>query len=297
MDGARYAEAADLNGLRATILSRFPDLEGASFSLLTAGWDHLAVDAEDRFIFRFPRNAGAAAGLAREARILEIVRPEVAMPVPDLSLHAGPPPFSRHAKLPGEHLLSEQYSRLSAKDRHSLAADLARFFHELHQVDFEPLRAAGVGAIADWLPADEIIRRVEPVLPPRIMRYADRVLTAWRELPEDPCGVTFGFFDGHGWNMAFDHRRNRLNGIYDFGDAGFGALHQEFIYSNFISADLTDLVVEAYEDLSGLDLDRARIALLTGVHRLSELAGSVHDPDWLPVLVGYVESWAASHPD
>ena len=44
-------------------------------------------------------------------------------------------------------------------------------------------------------------------------------------MPPDPLGTVYGFFDGHGWNMAFDHARGRLNGIFDFGDSGFGPLH------------------------------------------------------------------------
>src|SRR5919106_64050 len=62
-----------------------------------------------------------------------------------------------------------------------------------------------------------------------------------------PYGTTYGFFDGHGWNMAFDHTTNRLNGVYDFADSGFGPLHQEFIYTNLIARDLTARIVAEYE--------------------------------------------------
>lgn len=73
----------------------------------------------------------------------------------------------------------------------------------------------------------------------------------YAKLPADPLGSIFGFFDGHGWNMAFDSEAGRLNGVYDFADAGIGPLHQEFIYSAFIDADLTERIVAAYERFSG----------------------------------------------
>ncbi len=42
----------------------------------------------------------------------------------------------------------------------------------------------------------------------------------------------FGYFDGHGWNMAFDHEQGVLNGVYDFADAAIGPRSREFVYSN-----------------------------------------------------------------
>ena len=112
-------------------------------------------------------------------------------------------------------------------------------------------------------------------------------------LPPDPHGNIYGFFDGHGWNMAFNHAQGRLNGIYDFADSGFGPLHQEFIYSNFISPDLTARIISAYEMLTGRRLDRRRIAILTGFHRLSELAELADDPAHVGSMVQNAASCAA----
>lgn len=285
----------DLQKLRTTIVTSVPELENSSFTLLTAGWDYLAVDVDDRLIFRFPRESAAEKSLMREARLLAVIRPGLSLPVPDLSLHAGPPLFSQHTKLPGDHLVTAQYERLPAEARRLLATDLARFYIELHHPGIETLQEAGAGPVHPWLPPEEILRRTREVLPPRLGRYAERAVSVWQDLPPDPYGTTYGFFDGHGWNMAFDHDRERLNGIYDFGDSGFGPLHQEFIYSNFISADLTSRIVVEYEALSGLKLDRERIDLLTGILRLSELAEQVDDSALRPRLIEYVADWAAQH--
>jgi hypothetical protein len=119
---------------------------------------------------------------------------------------------------------------------------------------------------------------------------AERTVAAWQDLPPDPDGTVYGFFDGHGWNMAFDHHRQQLNGIYDFAGSGFGDLHQEFIYTSFIAPDLTARIITAYEALTGRALDRQRIALLTGVHRLAELAD---DPVHLPAMIRHVADWSA----
>lgn len=290
------ATAMSMDPFRAAITAAFPELSSSTFRLLSAGWDSTAVDVDDRLVFKFPRHRAAASRLAREATLLAVIRPAVTMTVPHLILHPGPPLFSRHEKIPGEHLVTAQYDRLPEELLSDLAEQMAVFYAELHGLDRRAMKAAGAGPIEAWLPPDEILARTLPVLPSALRRLAERTVAAWRNLPPDPYGTTYGFFDGHGWNMAFDHTRGRLNGIYDFADSGFGPLHQELVYTSFISPDLTRRIIERYEALTGRALDRRRIALLTGVHRLSELAALADDPAHVPAMVAHVADWAARRP-
>lgn len=278
------------------ITRTFPELSEAKLTLLTEGWDCLAVDADDRLIFRFPRHEAAGKALVTEAGLLAVIRPAVTMPVPELALHRGPPLFSRHVKLKGEHLLTRHYERLPASSRQRLAADMALFYAELHVLDPRRMAAAGAGPIEPWLRPDDILRRASPLLPPELRTYAERTIAAWQALPPDPHGAIYGFFDGHGWNMAFDHDAQRLNGVYDFADSGFGPRHEEFIYANWIAPDLTARIVAEYEALTGLTLDRRRIELLSGVLRLSQLAEHADDPEHAGETAGWVADWAARLP-
>lgn len=282
-----------LQELRAVIIAEFPELANSEFTLLAGGWDSVAIDVGDRLIFKFPRNAEAEKRLATETRLLAVIRPAVTMPVPDLTLHPGPPLFSKHQKLAGGHLLTENYQRLNVASRERLAADLALFYAELHRLDSQVIADAGAGPIKPWLEPDIILRRAWPVLPAELRPFAEGIIEAWRRLQPDPHGITYGFFDGHGWNMAFDHARGRLNGIYDFADSGFGSLHQEPVYSNMISRDLTARIIAEYERLTGRMLDRERIDILTGAMRLSELAEYADDPAHAPLMIENVRNWAA----
>ncbi|WP_135468355.1 phosphotransferase family protein [Crenalkalicoccus roseus] len=290
------APCPTLEALRSVILGAFPELAFSSFALLTEGWDCVAVDVDDRLIFRFPRHQAAERRLAKEAGLLAAIRPAVTMRVPEPILHPGPPLFARHAKIAGEHLLGAQYQALPAASRQRLAADMALFFAELHALDARVMERAGAGPVTPWLPPEAILRRVWPVLPPRLRSYAERTITAWQDLPPDPHGTTYGFFDGHGWNMAFDHTAGRLNGLYDFGGSGFGPLHREFVYPNWIARDLTARIVAEYEALTGRALDGARIALLSGVLRLSELADHAGDAARAPAMLRIVADWAGGRP-
>jgi Phosphotransferase enzyme family len=132
--------------------------------------------------------------------------------------------------------------------------------------------AVGVQPLEPWSSAEAIAAKAMPRLGSILRPTAARILSDYGALGPDPYASVYGFYDGHGWNMAFDHQTRRLNGIYDFADSGIGPLHQEFIYSNFISPDLTARIVAAYESATGLALDRKRIETLTGAHRLWELA-------------------------
>lgn len=286
--------AADLDACRAAILRAFPDLSASSFRILAESWDSTAVEVDGRLIFKFPRHEAAAQRLRKEAALLGLVRPAVPLPVPDLTLVEGPPLFSRHAKIPGDHLLAEHYAGLPEEARRRLAEDLARFHAGLHRLDPGRMAAAGAGPVEDWGGAERIGGKALPALTPELRPAAERLLAAYGRLPPEPHAPVYGFFDGHGWNMAFDHGRQRLNGIYDFADSGIGPLHQEFVYSGFVSPDLTARLVTAYKALTGLALDRRRIAILTGTHRLWELAELADDPEHRPMMVRSFADWLAT---
>ena len=283
-----------ISEFRSLITNMFPELTASVFKLVTKGWDSIAVDVDDTLIFKFPRHHGAERALMKEAALLGVIRPSLSMALPDMHIHDGPPIFSSHTKLQGEHLITEDYDALPQADRQRLGDDLARFYAELHDLDSDRIRAVGVGAIHPWQSPEAVRAKALPLLPPDIRTDAEVIVSDFEALPPDPYGNIYGFFDGHGWNMAFDHAHRRLNGIYDFGDSGFGPLHQEFIYSNFISPDLTARIVSAYEMLTGRRLDRRRIAVLTGFHRLSELAELADNPAYVESKIHSVATWAAA---
>lgn len=281
-----------LEACRAHILEVFPDLAAARFTLLTTGWDSLAVDVDDRLIFKFPRHAAAEQRLVTEASLLRIIRPSVNLAVPDMTIHAGPPLFSSHAKIPGEHLLTEHYRHLDPYAHSHLSGSLALFYSQIHALEPARMTAAGARPIHDWSTPDEVARRIEPLLPEPLKPFAHQTIDAWSRLGPDPLGTTFGYFDGHGWNMAFDHDSNRLDGLYDFADAGIGDVHREFVYSNWIARRLTEHIVTAYEIYTRRRLDRARIETLSGALRLWELSEAVDRPDTIPAHLDILARWA-----
>lgn len=282
-----------LDALREIIVSRFPEHADARFTLLSEGWDSVAIDVDDRLIFKFPRHARGEAALRREAGILSLVRAAVALPVPALELFDSPQTFSRHIKIAGEHLVTAQYDALPPAARHRLGETLGRFYAQLHQIEPAAAEAVGILPAEGWMTADEVERRIAPILPEALKPFAVATLAEWADLTPDPLGTIYGFFDGHGWNMAFDHAAGKLNGIYDFADSGIGPLHREFVYSSFVSPELTERIIGSYEHFTGRHIDRRRVAVLTGAHRLWELAAEADNPAEIPRMLASVEAWAS----
>jgi hypothetical protein len=279
----------DAEALRAIVVGQFPELADAPFRILGAGWDSVALAVGD-LVFKFPRNATAATALRREASLLRQIGPVVSMPVPRMDLCETPTLFSSHLGIAGEHLLTEAYERLGDTQRQALGDALGLFYAQLHAMPVTTMIEAGALPAYQWLDAPTIERQSFPLLDATERAWAGRILSRWVALGPDPYGNIYGYFDGHGWNMAFDHEHGRLNGLYDFADSGIGPLHQEFLYSSFISADLTARIVDAYERHAGRLLDRERIAVLTGVHRLWELAAAETADDATEMLLS-VRAW------
>jgi aminoglycoside phosphotransferase (APT) family kinase protein len=279
--------------IRQAVVAAYPELARSTFSVAGRGWHSLAVEVDGAWICKFPQGEEAEQALRREVRLLDAVRPLLTMPVPDMTIHPGPPLFSMHRTLHGQDLERPGYARLDEVARNRLAGDLARFFAELHAVPLSRMRDAGAEPVGVWETGDAALQPVWPLLPPDIRERAQRALHAYRDLAPDPLGEVYGFFDAHGWNMAFDHGAGWLNGIFDFADSGFGPLHREFVPVSLVDPDLAARSAGAYEALTGKALDRSRIFLLTATMRLSELAGAIETGERVPETRAMVVDWFA----
>jgi Phosphotransferase enzyme family len=277
-----------------SILCAYPDLVGSGVVRHDGGWDSVAFDIGDAWIFKVPRNALAEARLRREASLLAMLRRRVSLPIPEMTLHEGPPVFSAHRKLPGGQVPPEVYATLAIDTRDRLGDALGRFFADLHAVPTGTAIAAGAVHVQTWLSPPDIARLALPLLPAALHSKAQAALNAYAGLPTDPFGEVYGFFDGHGWNMAFDLAEGELKGIYDFSDSGIGPPHREFVYPSLVSPDLTRRVLTAYARHAGRTPDRSRVALLTTIHHLWELASAADAPDHRPAMCANAESWLAA---
>jgi aminoglycoside phosphotransferase (APT) family kinase protein len=263
--------AAEMARLRALVIGTLPQFAGGNFVSLTEGWDSVALEC-DGWIFKFARHAEAEARLRREAALLAFLKPRVTMPLPQMVLHEGPVPFSQHLKLPGASLEKPQYLALDEGRRNALATRMAQLYAELHALPLNRMQAVGAVGVDPWMSPDEIIARTEERLPRGYKGFMKRTVAAYRKLSIAGDELVYGYFDGHGWNMAFDHETGMLNGVFDFADSGFGSRHRDLSYSNWISADLTLRIIDRYEELARVKVNRELVMLYSSALRLAEFA-------------------------
>ena len=268
---------------RDAIAAVRPDLAGRPMVLHTRGWDSNAVEVAGT-IFKFPKHPDAPARLRREARFLALIAPRVPLAVPRMILHEAPTLFSEHRMIPGDIIETAGYDALDGSHRQAMAETLAAFYAALHAIPVDEAIAAGAEPKPEWPEAGAVLPVLRDRLPVALHDFAARAFAAYLELPEEEA--IFGYFDGHGWNMAFDHVRGVLNGVYDFADAALGPLTREFTYSSLTSPDLTERLIAAYETLTGKAIDRRAVAIRLSVQHLAELAElEQHDPAFAASIV------------
>jgi len=267
---------------RAAVRAVRPDLADVPMVLHTRGWDSNAVEAGDT-IFKFPKHAEAPARLRREARFLALIAPRVPLAVPRMKLHETPRLFSEHVMIPGEIIETAGYDVLSDAQKQAMAETLAEFYAALHAIPVSEAIAAGAEPKPEWPDAAAVLPALHE-LPEQVRDFAGRVFAAYLDLPHEE--EIFGYFDGHGWNMAFDHERGVLNGVYDFADAAIGPRTREFTYSSLTSPDLTERLISAYENQTGIAIDRRVVAIRMSVQNFAEFAELEElNPDFTAAVV------------
>ncbi|RYE09466.1 MAG: aminoglycoside phosphotransferase family protein [Hyphomicrobiales bacterium] len=272
---------------RAAIEAVRPDLADMPMVVHTRGWDSNAVEAGDT-IFKFPKHDEAVGRLRREAGFLQLVHPRVPLAVPDMILHEEPMLFSQHRMIPGTIIETAGYEALDEAQRQAMGDALGGFYAALHAIPVSDAVAVGAEPKPEWPAGSVVLPALEAVLPGDALAVARRAFAAYEALPVEDA--VFGYFDGHGWNMAFDHERGVLNGVYDFADAAIGPRSREFVYSNLTAPDLTLRIIATYERLTGLSIDRRTVALRTAVQNLSELAeAEEEDPHFTRGVIAWLD--------
>ena len=185
---------------RAAIAAVRPDLATQPMQLHDRGWDSNAVEVAG-WIFKFPKRPEAVDRLRLEARILALVHSRVPLAVPELILHEIPTLFSEHRMIPGSIIETRDYDALTEPQKQSMAVRLAGFYAALHAIPAAEAVAIGGGPKPGWPPAETSLPILRERLPADFHDYARRAFAAYDALP--PEDEVFGYFDGHGWNMAF----------------------------------------------------------------------------------------------
>lgn len=246
------------------IRDRFPALPWRELEFNQDGLVNDVIVVNGDLVCRFPKHDWAPALLRQEARVLELARRHVTLPVPHFEVLEDD--FAAYRFLPGEPLTRTRLLGLSGGARRAALTQLLTFLRQLHGIPQDGVEAAGIGPSdaartrEDWL---AFAGQVEGRLFPLLMRHQreafrdlfDPVRDGTLKLDYTPRLI-------HGdlgvYHVLFDPGAGRLSGIIDFGTAGLGdpALDLAVLLGNYGETLLVE-VLPAFPELAE-HIDRAR---------------------------------------
>jgi aminoglycoside 2''-phosphotransferase len=269
-----------------------PEIAITSVSLNREGLLNDVVIINGELIFRFPKHEYGFKHLKDEARILRLLRNYITLDTPSPLYETDD--CLAYRMIPGETLRRDMLMKLPESDRRAVAEQMAQFLKELHGVpvkeiaDFEMPAADALMKYEGWAHAyDRIREKVFPLLMPHVREWvtghfeshlADRSNFEYEAKMVDT--------DIPPYHIMFDRRRNRINGVIDFGCAGLGdpAIDFGVIIYNY-GESFMDRFYGVYPEAETY-LKRARF--YAGAHEVRWLLTGIErsDPWWFAVHVG-----------
>lgn len=259
------------------------------------GLNNLVIIINDEWVYRFPRNDEARSDLLKESALLAVIRRYVKTAVPDFAFNAGRE-FVAYRLLAGKPLYRHALLRWGEAAQERLAADLAGFLSDLHNIPETPLVEAGMtpapmpsDSRSVWRERLEAIRaELYPNLWAEQHAYIEDlfapVLEGWVDMED--FNPTLIHNDLAAYHLLGDSTTGRLGGVLDFGEAGWGDPAADFgILINVYGESLVSRMERFNPAISGL-LERARFRAAYVELEWALKGARTNNPQWLLVHIG-----------
>ncbi|GAB3190083.1 macrolide 2'-phosphotransferase [Nesterenkonia suensis] len=233
-------------------------LDKDSVELIDAGLDFqvaLADDAAgDRWVLRVPRRPDVVARMEDEARILELVRPHLSISVPDWTIRSEE--LLAYRALPGHPGLTLRGGEPQwhmDPESHQFASALGRLLAELHSIDTDRARQAGIEVRTPEQARQRWQEDIDVVVSE--FSVAPELLTRWRgwldadELWPDRTVMTHGeLYPAH----ILLGETGEISGVIDWTTARVDDPGRDFSYQFSIAGqEAFEVTVAAYEQAGG----------------------------------------------
>jgi aminoglycoside 2''-phosphotransferase len=199
-----------------------PDLVVKSARVNTDGLANEVVVVNGEVVFRFARGEYGRESLRRELQVLEALRGQVAVALPE-------PFYTSEDAIAYRYLHGEDFTRhtlasLDAQAQQAIADQVAEFLSAMHAIYREdlPATAAPVDRAQFMEQRQRVREKVYPLLLPHQAAWAESVY-AYLDQPGAfayQAGLVHG--DLAPYHLLFDPRSAILGGVIDFGVAGLG---------------------------------------------------------------------------
>jgi aminoglycoside 2''-phosphotransferase len=210
------------------IRADLPDTDPQHVDLITDGMVNDVIVVDRRWVYRFAKHDWSKPLMRHEAKVLDLVRAHVDVPVPHLELLGDD--CCRYPFLVGTPLTRRTLLGWTAADRAAVLKSVVRFIAHVHAIPTEEATAAGIGPSdtnrdASWWRT--FYADLTTTLFPHLMRhqrdYVDDlfapVLDGTLTFEHRPVLV---YGDVASYHLLVEPSERRLAAVLDFGTAGIG---------------------------------------------------------------------------
>jgi aminoglycoside 2''-phosphotransferase len=272
------------------IRAAFPALRLSSVRLDPDGLVNTVEIVDDEWVCRFARDGRGVRALAREARVLDLVRRRVDLAVP--AFEHQEPDFVAYRLIQGRPLYRHDLAERNARAQDRLAEQLAAFLDQLHTIPESELEQHAIGrSDAQRTPEDwqRLYADVERELFPLLWRdqrdwvahHFAPVRAAQLDLGHRPVLIHGDLAQYH---ILFRAAPLGLTGVLDFGTAGRGDPADDFA-----------LIISMYGERFLQRMARTSPAIIEALDRARFLAGTLELQWALAGLRSGDRSWFVAH--
>jgi aminoglycoside phosphotransferase (APT) family kinase protein len=219
----------DVARVERTLHAQFPELAPVRVEWFGSGCCNEVYRVSGDWLFRFPKRAGIARTVEREAQLLSLVADAASVTVPRIEWLGRPGPdfpypFVGYRLIPGMvgDLLPDV---LAPDDERRIAGQIGRAVAAIHRVPIE--QAHSLGAVEHpWNAADRVAQAIEyaptlaAVVPPDLLGDYRALLDGAVDPPPPSPSCRLAHGDLYSGHLLFDPATLELTGIIDFAEIG-----------------------------------------------------------------------------
>jgi Ser/Thr protein kinase RdoA (MazF antagonist) len=257
-------QAQDLDFIKS-ITSKHVDVQTIIPKIHWSASNSFTYDVNDDTIFKFAKNNHTEVKLRKEATVLNLLRGKTKMPIPSPTLHDSEYVYMVYKKIPGESVESDFINAMSAKKHERFCDDIANFVFEMHrQTDWvrqttdigrwdRSGRNYAISEIIAQLSADAEFTASE-------IKFVEKFYSRFEPYEYDDKFTRFCHIDLQLKNIAFNLGRQRVSGIYDFGECSIDDGHLDFAQMAVsMNPHTVSAILRRYAEISGFKFDINKI--------------------------------------
>lgn len=248
--------------------------------LIDHGWNTVVLDVDDKYIVRFKKDEIFPQAL--EIKILKRSQNKISMPIPKIISIGKQYKYIIYRKLRGVNLSEKIIDSLNRKQYNKFINDIAKFLMQFHNsLSIAQAKKMGIKRIKDKENYTKCIKSklFKNIKNKDIINFTKQTMLAYKALPDIKENKVVLYNDLHCNNIAFDLKKKKINGIFDFGDVGIEDYQLDFTYFHHFKLKFLEDIATKYQQLTKRKVNLEYVKIYCYINELSDLAEYSDRPD------------------